>query len=185
MNRASTWAAVICSTLLTASLVPLASGQSADDALARTLTGTWTLAISREQAQARIETGIAAAVAGMPPIVDGVAAGRLRERTPISPQIVIAVSATEIRAQFVHATFTSAPGASVRVPVPGAAGETMEMVQVLRDGRLDQVFTTEEGRRWSSITPNEDGTRMTLSAVIHSERLTTDVRFSLPYRRAP
>lgn len=154
-----------------------------DAALATTLTGTWNLAISWSAAQALLDAGIATAVAGLPPLVDGVAASQLRERTPISRRIVLSVTASRIEARFVHATFTSTPGLPTPVPVPGS-GDTMEMVQLLRDGSLEQIFTTEGGRRWSTFTPNADGSRLSLSAVIHSDRLSADVRFRLPYQRA-
>jgi len=155
-----------------------------DATLATTLTGTWTLAVSPGAAQTVIDAGIATAVAGLPPLIDSVAAGQLRDRTPISPRIVLSVTEARIEARFVHATFTSIPGMPARVPVPGSSDETMEMVQLLRDGGLEQIFTSDGGRRWSTLTPTADGTRLSLNAVIHSDRLSADVRFRLPYRRA-
>lgn len=158
--------------------------QTADEALATTLTGTWNLAISEAAARAAIEEGITASVAGMPPLIDTMAANQLRERTILSRSITLSVTSTRIESRFSHATFTSAPGMPVRVPVPGVAGETMEMTQLLRGGALEQIFTTDGGRRWSTFTPSADGARLTLSAVVHSDRLSTDLRFRLPYRRA-
>lgn len=165
-------------------LPKIALAQEWDAALATTLTGTWQLAVSMEAARTALEAGITTAVAGLPPIVDGIAAGQIRDRTTISPRITLSVTQTEISSRFVHATFTSAPGAPTRVPVPGEDGATMEMVQLLRAGHFEQIFTTDSGRRWSTFTPAADGTRVTLDVVIHSDRLSTDVRFRLPYRRA-
>lgn len=177
--------AAACVTLLGVMVWPApAATQTSDEALATTLTGTWNLAISEDAARAAIEEGITASVASLPPLIDTIAANQLRERTILSRSITLSVTATRIESRFSHATFSSAPGMPVRVPVPGAAGETMEMTQLLRGGALEQIFTTDSGRRWSTFTPSADGARLTLSAVVHSERLTTDLRFRLPYRRA-
>lgn len=155
-----------------------------DQALAVSLSGDWSLAISEDAARASIEAGIAAATAGLPPLVDGVAAGRLRERLTLSPRITLAVTRERIQTRFAHATYDTAPGFPSSVPVPGDPSATMEIVQFVRSGRLEQIFTTDGGRRWSTFTPSADGTRLTLDAVIHSERLSADVRFRIPYRRA-
>lgn len=154
-----------------------------DAALATALTGTWTLAVSEESARASIEEGIAAAVAGLPPLVDSLAASQLRARLVVSRTVVLSVTEARIAARFPHATFDTVPGVPATVPVPGDTSETMEVVQLLRGGRLEQIFTTPGGRRWSTFTPASDGSRLTLDAVVHSDRLTTDVRFRLPYRR--
>lgn len=159
------------------------SGDGWDPALAAALTGEWTLAVSEEAAQASVEAGIAAAVASLPPLVDGMAASQLRARLVVSRTITLTVAADRIQARFVHASFDTAPGMPATVPVPGDSSETMEIVQLLRAGRLEQIFTTAGGRRWSTFTPSEDGARLTLDAVVHSERLPTDVRFRIPYRR--
>jgi hypothetical protein len=153
-----------------------------DEALATSLNGTWVLAVSEARARELLEAGITTAISGLPPLVDSVAAGRLRDRTPISPRITLTMTRERIEARFAHATFTSAPGASTRIPVPGDTSTTMEMTQILRDGHFEQIFTTDEGRRWNTLTPTSDG-RMNLDAVVHSERLSNDLRFRIPYRR--
>lgn len=160
------------------------SADAWDDALAASLSGTWTLAVSAGEAQASVDQGIAAATASLPPIVDGMARDRLRARLVISTSITLTVTPARIEARFGHATFDTVPGVAATVPVPSDASTTMQVVQLLRSGRLEQVFTTDGGRRWSTFTPSTDGTRLTLDAVVHSGRLPTDVRFSIPYRRA-
>jgi len=155
-----------------------------DEALAASVRGTWTLAISEAEAQRAVEGGIAAAVAHLPAVVDGLAARELRSRIVVSPQITFVVSPDRIEARFAHASFRTVPGTPARTTVPGDASTTMEVVQLLRAGHLEQIFTTDGGRRWSTFTPSEDGARLTLDTVIRSERLPTDVRFRLPYRRS-
>jgi hypothetical protein len=155
-----------------------------DAALAASLSGTWTLAVSASEARASLDQGIAAATASLPPVVDSLAASQLRARLVISPSITLSVTPARIEARLGHATFDSVPGVAATVPVPSDTSTTMQVVQLLRAGRLEQVFTTDGGRRWSTFTPSADGTRLTLDAIVRSERLPTDVRFSIPYRRA-
>lgn len=183
----STRALLPAAAFLLAALVPTAArtqSEGWDPALAAALSGTWTLAVSQDAARAALDAGIEPAVAGLPPLVNSMAASRIRERTVLSRSVSLSLSETSITARFVHATFTSAPGAPIRVPVPGDEGETMEMVQLLRGGAFEQIFTTDGGRRWSTFTPSADGTRLELSVVIHSDQLSADVRFRLPYRRS-
>jgi hypothetical protein len=170
-------------------MLALAGGAAAqdepwDEALARSLAGTWVLAVPEETARASIEAGIAAATAGLPPLVDGLAARELRARLVLAPTITFVIASDRIEARFPHASFSTAPGAPATYPVPDAAPETMEVVQLLRGGRLEQIFTTRRGRRWSTYTVADDGARMTLDAVVRSDRLATDVRYRIPYRRA-
>jgi hypothetical protein len=154
-----------------------------DEALAASVRGRWTLAISEADARRAVEDGIAAAVADLPAIVDSIAARELRARIVVSPRVTLALGSDRIEAHFAHASFRSAPGVPVRTAVPGDPATSMEVVQLLRGGRLEQVFTTDGGRRWTTFTPSTDGARLTLDSVIRSERLPTDVRFRLPYRR--
>jgi hypothetical protein len=155
-----------------------------DAELATAVSGTWALAISDAEAHRAVESGITAAVADLPALVDSIAARELRARISISSRITLAVDAASIDARFDHAAFRTAPGMPARMGVPGDPSTSMEVVQLLRGGRLEQIFTTDRGRRWSTFTPSEAGARLTLLSVIRSERLPTDVRFSLPYRRA-
>ncbi|MDQ3034548.1 MAG: hypothetical protein M3Y87_19220 [Myxococcota bacterium] len=120
----------------------------------------------------------------MPPLVDSIAAGRLRDRTPVSREIEIAATPERVSVEFDTSQYTTTPGHPRTVRVPGTDGDTMQVVQHFRDGRLEQVFTTPEGRRWSTFTPSADGSTLTLQAVIQSSRLPAPVRFSIPYRRA-
>lgn len=163
-----------------------ARGQSAepwDDALASTLTGSWALVGSRDTAQATIEVSIAAAVLGLPPLIDTFAASELRARLIVSPTLVLSVTSSRIEARFLQATYDSAPGAPARYLVPDGTSETMEVVQLLRDGRLEQIFTTDGGRRWNTFTPSPDGERLAHEVVLRARRLSRDVRYAVTYHR--
>lgn len=153
------------------------------DSEVRRLAGSWELAISDADAQARINRGIDQAVDAMPPIVDMIAAGQLRGRTPISRRIEIALNRIRIMVRFDAATYDTAPGMPDTCPMVGNPGETVQVVQHVVDGDLQQVFTTPQGRRWNTFVLSEDGESLTFSVVVQSERLPAAMRFSLPYRR--
>lgn len=152
-------------------------------ALAERVSGQWERAISESEARARVERGIAMATEGMPPLVDAIAARALRERTHVPPRVEIEATPARIEVELNDSRYDTRPGHPRTVPVPGTDGDTMEVVQHFRDGHLEQVFSTEQGRRWSTFVPSADGNTMTLTAVIQSSRLPAAMRFSIPYRR--
>jgi hypothetical protein len=160
------------------------SAETVDDALARTLTGAWTLVGPVEAAQARVEVAIAAVVLRLPPLINAFAAEQLRARLMVSPTVVLAVSRARIEARFDRASYDTVPGIPTTYVVPDGTGESMEIVQLVRNGALEQVFTTPGGRRWNTFTPSADGTALTLDVVLHSVRLPTDARYRITYRRA-
>jgi hypothetical protein len=159
--------------------------QSAGDAaLVERITGRWQLAIPESEGRSRIARGIAAATDPMPPLVSSIAARMLRDHTPLSRTVEVAASAERVVVRFDRTSYETRPGHPRDVPVPEDPSETMEVVQHFRDGHLEQVFTTDGGRRWNTFTPSADGATLTMDAVISASQLPADVRFTLPYRRA-
>ncbi|MBN8617185.1 MAG: hypothetical protein J0L92_41785 [Deltaproteobacteria bacterium] len=155
-----------------------------DAALAERLSGDWRLAVTPEVAARAVGRGIETAVASLPPLIDAMAARELRTRTPVSSTLWIDVTSARIRTRFADHAYDTAPGRSVRMAVPDEDASSMGVVQLLRSGGLEQIFTTERGRRWNTFTATDDGQRLTLAVVIQSASLPTDVRFVLPYTRA-
>lgn len=162
---------------------PARTQDAAEAALAERVSGQWQLAIEQSEARSRIERGIARATANMPPLVDAIAARTLRERTPLSRTLEIDATAARLAVRFDHSFYDTRPGHPRTVPVPEDPSTSMEVVQHFRDGRLEQIFTTSQGRRWNTFTLSEDGRTLTLEAVIQSSRLPAPVRFTIPYRR--
>ncbi|WP_157070377.1 hypothetical protein [Sandaracinus amylolyticus] len=149
-----------------------------------TLDGEWVLAVSEDQARQRLDRAIETATDGMPPIADGMAASALRERTPIIARVVISSSPQRIRVHLDERRYETAPGHPEAAPTASTSEDRVRVVHHFREGALEQVFTTERGRRWNTFRLGEDGRTMTLSVVVQSSSLPAPVRFSLPYRRA-
>jgi hypothetical protein len=154
-----------------------------DAALVRAV-GTWELAITEAEARARMDRGIAQGVDGLPPIVDGIAAGRLRENISLSQRIEIALSPTRIGVRFDNSAYDTAPGETEVYPLTTGSAETIDVVQHITEGRLQQVFTTPQGRRWNTFSISADGNTLNLDVVVQSDRLPAPVRYTLQYRRA-
>ncbi len=145
--------------------------------------GTWQLALTDAQAHARIERGISEGVSGMPPIVDAIAAGQLRGRLTISHSLDITVTGDRIVVRFDAATYDTRIGERTTCPMAGSPSETIEAIQHFADGRLQQVFSTPNGRRWNTFVPSEDGHQVLLEVVVQSDRLPSRIRYALPYTR--
>lgn len=150
----------------------------AQDPQRLTIDGEWTLAISEEEARARIARGIEGATEGMPPITDAIAARVLRQRTPIIRRVRIASTPTRIVVDLDHRHYDSAPG----VPYAIQSGdEPVRVTQHFREGVLEQVFANPRGTRWNTFRLDDRG-GLAIEAVVQSDRLPAPLRFTLPYR---
>lgn len=164
---------------------PRASGQSVPPALAQALNGEWALATRETDARSLIERAIDRAIDGMLPFVRGAAQGELRARTPVDARIGIELEPERFVVRLGGNAFRTEPGRPQRIAVPGFAGETVEVVQLVRGGRLEQVFSTEQGRRWNVLTPSADGSRLMLDVTMSGTLLPAAVQYRLEYRRMP
>jgi hypothetical protein len=116
--------------------------------------------------------------------VNGITSRRLREATPVSRAISIAIGDQRIRVAFDDTTFDTRPDDEAHLPVPIDPRSTMRIHQSIRAGALQQVFTTDEGRRWNTLRPSPDGRSLALEVVLRSDALPGDLRYALPYHRA-
>lgn len=161
-----------------------AQGAALDDArVAELLEGRWTLARGQEAAQQAVERAIERTTDGMFPIVRGQAQRQLREANPINGEVELRFTPQRIRAVFESGTYESAPGQPIQTRQPGS-GDEMELVQLIRDGHLEQVFTTGNGRRWSVFTPTPDGETMKMQVTIQAGILPRPMQYEIDYRRA-
>ena len=170
--------------LALASMPPRARGQTVPDAAVQeAISGTWSLATREPDARGLIERAIDRAIDGMLPFVRGMAQGELRARTPIDHDVAIHVAPERIEVRLGVNAFATEPGRPRRMPVPGYAGETVEVVHVVRAGRLEQIFSTEQGRRWNVFAPSADGGRLVLDVTMSGALLPAPVQYRLEYRR--
>ncbi|UJR86476.1 hypothetical protein [Sandaracinus amylolyticus] len=167
-----------------ASAPPRARGQSVPDAAVdHAISGAWSLATREPDARGLIERAIDRAIDGMLPFVRGMAQGELRARTPIDRDLAIHVAPERIEVRLGDNAFATVPGRPRRMPVPGFAGETVEVVHLVRSGRLEQIFSTDQGRRWNVFAPSTDGERLTLDVTMSGALLPAPVQYRLEYRR--
>lgn len=155
-----------------------------DTEIARTLEGRWVLAIDRAEAQRRVDGAIGSVTRQMIPIVSSIAARRLRTYNPLAVAVEIAFPGDRIRVRFDDQSFDTRAGYERTVTIPEQDPSRVRVHQAIRGGALMQVFSTHEGRRWNTLSVEEDGT-LAFQVVIRSGRLPTDIRYQLPYRRAP
>lgn len=146
------------------------------------LSGNWELAVPRATAQQTVDRAIERVTASLP-LVGRVLAGELHDRNHVNGRFRLEIGPDAIHSRFENAEFRSAPGARVQAPVPGSSSEQMEYVQIVREGHLEQIFTTGRGRRWSIFTPSADGSTLTLDVTVTSSLLPDVMRYRLQYRR--
>jgi len=146
------------------------------------LTGAWTLSLSPARAQAVIDRAAESATASLPPIVSDLTARELRTRNPLNRNISLDVGPERIVARYEQVTIDSRPGVPVTIEAPGDRART-EVVQLLREGRLEHVFTTERGRRWTTFLPSDDGSSLMMESVVRSSRIPDEFRYQLEYVR--
>lgn len=150
--------------------------------LASRLSGNWELAVPRARGEEIVHRAIDRVTSQLP-IIGGALASELRDRNHVNGRFLLEISASEIHSRFENSEFRSAPGAATQAPVPDSPSEQMEYVQIVRDGHLEQIFTTGRGRRWSVFTPSADGSTLTLDVTVRSSLLPDVVRYRLDYRR--
>ena len=179
---------VAIAAVIAAAFPGVGAGQPAppapDTEVARTLEGRWVLAIDRGEAQRRVDTAIGSVTRQMVPIVSSIAQRRLRTYNPLAATVEIAFPGDRIRIGFDDQSFDTRAGYEQTVTVPEQEPSRVRVHQAIRGRELVQVFSTDEGRRWNTLSIEDDGT-LAFQVVIRSAGLPTDIRYQLPYRRAP
>lgn len=160
---------------------PAAPAPSAEEQLRQRLAGTWRHSGAGDQAA--LEAAVTRTVQGMGFIIEGIAAGRIRERNaiPDSVTLVFAGDAAELRV----------PGRPVlRAPTSGAAvhttnyhGEPIELTARFEHGALVFASQMSQGGRRAEYSVSPDGGTLTVRITVHSPRLPRNLVYSLTYRR--
>ncbi len=153
------------------------------------LRGTWTL--NRQQSD-DINAKINTAVARMNVVVRQIARPRLRSTNTAYPQLVLTPDATNIRVDMQGRPSVSSPANGQPVLWHRETGRTCaqmkgDCVRVSTEwenGRLEQSFQAEDGRRVNVYTVSADGATMTMNVTITSPRLPQPLSYRLVYNRA-
>ncbi len=186
MRRIVRWGWVVLAVAAAAATVGQ-TGSAQPKGAARTesaegFAGTWRYRGSPGEGRALIGRAIDRATDDMFFVTRGTARKRLRDKNRFSRDLEIAFPPGRIRVGFDMITYeTSADGRAVRVPTPD--GETASLSQRHEDGRLVQIFRTDEGRRTNVFTLTQGGDTLRYDVRVDSGQLPRPVRYRLMYRR--
>lgn len=145
------------------------------------LSGSFEIAGSHEQAEARVHRAIDEAVEHVSWVKRGFARARLREKNPVRDSLTIEVSGGQVTIAYGDDRYSTRDGQWQNVT---ALGEPVRLLQQVVGARIYQTFRTEEGEKVTVYTPSEDGRQMRLDVTITSPQLPEPVRYELTYRRA-
>lgn len=144
------------------------------------LSGTFELAGSRQQAQARVNRAIDEAVANMSWFQRGFARTRLREKNPVRDTTRIEVGGGNVTIEYGDATYTTPEGQWRTVT---ATGEQVRLLQQVVGDRIYQTFRTDDGEKLTVYSVSDDGRQLTLDITVSSPQLPVPLRYELDYRR--
>lgn len=145
------------------------------------MSGTFTLGIPQDEAEARVNHAIDRVVAQMSFFRRSFAMRRLRDRNPVRQEV-----RTELEPGFVtvvygeerHRTPTGRWESVV------ARGERVRLRHEVRGpSAFVQTFRSDDGEKETAFVFSPDGRHLRLDVTVRSEQLPTPLRYSLPYRR--
>ncbi|HEY8430365.1 MAG TPA: hypothetical protein VIL20_18425 [Sandaracinaceae bacterium] len=153
---------------------------SGPPSLEERLSGTFELAGSREEAEARVHRAIDEAVEQVSWFKRSFARARLREKNPVRESMTIEVGGGNVTIGYGRDRYTTRNGEWRNVT---ALGEPVQLLQQIVGSSIYQTFRSPEGEKVTVYTPSEDGRRMDLDVTITSPQLPQPVRYELSYRR--
>lgn len=168
--------------MILAALLALAPAAPAASQEAPSLEGTFVYDAGRSD---NVNRAIETVTARMNFALRPIARGRLRrtnqpyQRVSISHTSTHVTIATDQRAPLV----TPANGAPVDWTRP-EDGEKLKVSTEWENGRLEQTFMAEDGRRVNTYSISPDGRTLTLEVAVSSPRLRAPLTYTLRYRRA-
>lgn len=144
--------------------------------------GVWEYA-DGERGREAIERGIARAVADLPFFARPFAAAKIRDITLPFARVRFTISGDRLAFKADDwgpvSTRVGGPAEEIIDPV----GSPLDLQQYVRNGRLVQVFTTDDGERENTFALSGDGQWIWMSVRVSSPRLPDDCRYRLRYRR--
>jgi hypothetical protein len=147
------------------------------------LEGRWQFAGDPAEVQARLDA-IEATVSRMMWIARGTARKRITKATVIHEQYVFTVAPDAITiAEDEFAGFTT-PWDGTEVQIPKDRGGPAVLTRRFEEDGLTAHWQQKRGAGTEIYRVSPDGATMTVTVVISSPRLPSDVRYALTYRRA-
>jgi hypothetical protein len=147
--------------------------------------GVWRRSVPEARAREVIDAAIEQTVSAMNFFVRGIARGQLRDNTPLNGRIdLLFADDGRITVMFdgdSHRRYRSRIGHTVLVHTPD--GAEMRMTQRFRDdGKLEQVFQTDQGTRWNVYESTGEG-RMRVAATTQGMMMPSPLFFTFDYAR--
>ena len=149
--------------------------------------GVWRRSTPDARAQQVVDAAIEQTVGAMNFFLRGVARGQLRDNTPLNGRIdLLFGQGGRITVMFdgdAGRRYTTRVGRTARVRTP--AGDEMRVTQRIHDdGRLEQVFQTDQGTRWNVYRITGDG-QMQMDATTQGMMMPQPLHFVFDYARQP
>ena len=169
---------------LAAGLAAAGGSMAADDArLLTNLEGRWVFAGDESERQARLDA-IEATVSQMAWVARGIARKRITGSTPIHDHYVFTVDKGTITiAEDAFKGFTT-PWDGSPVEISKQMGGPATLTREFTDEGLRSHWQQKRGAGTEIYRAAPDGATMTVTVVISSPRLPSDIRYELTYRRA-
>lgn len=163
-----------------AAVLALALPAAAQTGTSATLDGTYTL---NRSASDDVNRAIETAVGRMNFVTRPIARGRLRRTNQPYQRVVISHTQQQV-------SVITDNRAAIRTPANGTPikwrredGEMLDVSTEWENGRLEQTFAAEDGRRVNVYSLSADGRTLTMEVTITSGRLPQPLRYKLVYNR--
>lgn len=114
--------------------------------------------------------------------IRGIARSRLSNGTKIEPWVSFGFEAGMIQYRTPSSPVATSPEQGTVVDYT-SHGDRSKLSQRFADGRLNQVFAADEGKRTNDWSLAPDGSTLTLRVTISSPKLSVPVGYSLTYRK--
>ena len=145
----------------------------------QSLSGTYTL---NRQASDDINAAIESAVRRMNFVTRPIARGRLRKTNAAYERVVIDYGTSQVSVTFDQRAAIVTPSNGTPIKWRREDGEQFDVSTEWENGRLEQTFSAEDGRRVNVYTL--EGNTLTMEVTITSPRLSAPLRYKLVYNRA-
>lgn len=128
-----------------------------------------------------LEAAVARAVQGMGFFIEGIAAGRIRDSSPIPPTVTIRVANNTIEYTGVRGRLIRSPADGTQIQTTNAQGEPITLTTRISGNVMNRFGSRPEGSRREVVTVN--GNTLTIDGTVSSPRLPRPVVYRLTYRR--
>jgi hypothetical protein len=143
--------------------------------------GTYTL---NARASDNVQTAINQAASHVMFLIRGIARSRMRSTNPVYQRVVIQEQPAEFAIAFDQRAPVRAPSTGASVPWTREDGEKFQVsIHTLADGRLQETFVAEDGRRVNVFSLSPDGRVLTMETTVSSPKLPQPLHYRLVFDR--